>query len=169
MALPTLLYGSENLTLTKSQASRLEAAKWNFSGYTLEDSKRNVNVRQSRIAQYRFEWSENLNWVDDSAFPNNYGPVSYTHLIHYIIKALSSPEKVIQDDKYYKMQQKYTNKSTGDSCLNTDWITPTNYRLLTKFKLNKKYWVEWYWYLCRISYYYCPGLHPCLLYTSRCV
>ena len=64
MALPTLLYGSENWTLTKSPASHIQAAEMRFlrhvAGYTLHDHRRNTDIRQElnimcildRIAQY---------------------------------------------------------------------------------------------------------------------
>ena len=44
MALPTLLYRSENVTLTKGQASRIQVAEMRFlrqvAGYTLHDRRR---------------------------------------------------------------------------------------------------------------------------------
>ena len=50
MTLSTLLYDSENWTLTKGQASRIEAAEMRFlmhvAGYTLHDHRRNTDIRQ---------------------------------------------------------------------------------------------------------------------------
>ena len=46
VALPTLLYGSENWTLTKGQPNRIQAAEMRFlrhvAGYTLHDHRRNT-------------------------------------------------------------------------------------------------------------------------------
>ena len=68
MALPTLLYGSENWTVTKGQASRIQAAEMRFlrhvAGYTLRDHRRNTDIRQElsivsildRIAKYWLNW-----------------------------------------------------------------------------------------------------------------
>ena len=50
MILPILLYGSDNWTSTKSQASRFQEDEMRFlryaAGYTLQDRKRNVDVQQ---------------------------------------------------------------------------------------------------------------------------
>ena len=77
MAFPTLLYGSENWTLTKGQASHIQAVAKRFlrhiAGYTLHDHKRNMDIRQelniistiNRIPQYRLNWWEHLCRMDD--------------------------------------------------------------------------------------------------------
>ena len=76
MALPTLTYGSENWTLTKGQASRIQAAEMRFLRHvaenTLRDHKRNTDIRQElnimsildRIAQYRLNWWQLLCRMD---------------------------------------------------------------------------------------------------------
>ena len=50
MALPTLFYGSENWTLTKGQASRIQAAEMRFlrhlAGYIPHDHRRNTYIWQ---------------------------------------------------------------------------------------------------------------------------
>ena len=72
MALPTLLYGPENWTLTKGLASCIQAAEMRFlrhvAGYTLHDQTRNTDIQQElnimsvldRIAQYRLNWWKRL-------------------------------------------------------------------------------------------------------------
>ena len=100
MALPTLLYGSENWTLTKGHASRMQAAEMRFlrdvAGYTLHDHRRNTDIRQDmniisildRIAQYRLNWWEHLCRMDDCRIPKqlwNYKPcLLYTSEQHCI-------------------------------------------------------------------------------------
>ena len=89
MAVPTLLYGSKNWTLTKGQVSRIQAAEMRFlrhvAGYTLHDHTRNTDIRQElnimstldRIAQYRLNWWEHLCRMDDYRIPKelwNYKP-----------------------------------------------------------------------------------------------
>ena len=50
LIVPTLLYGSENLTLTASERRRIEAAEVNLlrplAGYTLQDRKTNDFIRR---------------------------------------------------------------------------------------------------------------------------
>ena len=85
MALPTLLYG----TLTKGQASRIQAAEMRFprhvAGYIFHDYRRNTDIRQElnimsildRIAQYRLNCWEDLCRMDDCNIPKqlwNYKP-----------------------------------------------------------------------------------------------
>ena len=72
---------SENWTLTKGQASRIQAAEMRFLrhvvGYTLHDHRRNTDIRQElnimsildRIAQYRLNCWEYLCQVDDCRIP----------------------------------------------------------------------------------------------------
>ena len=91
MALPALLYGSENWTLTKGQASRIQAPEMRFlrhvERYILHDHRRNTDIRQElnimsiglldRIAQYRLNWWEHLCRMTDSRIPKqlwNYKP-----------------------------------------------------------------------------------------------
>ena len=95
MALPTLLYGSENWTFMKGQASRIQAAEMRFlrhvAGYrpTLHDHRKNTDIRQElsimsifdRIGQFRLNRWEHLCQMDDCRIPKQ--PVSYTHLDVY--------------------------------------------------------------------------------------
>jgi hypothetical protein len=65
LALPTLLYGSENWILTSAQTKRTEAAEMNLlrplAGHTLSNHTRNEDIRQkletenvtSKINTYR--------------------------------------------------------------------------------------------------------------------
>ena len=104
MALPTLLYGSENWTLTKGQASRIQAAEMRFlrhvAGYTLHDHRRNTDIRQElniisildTIAQYRLNWWEHLCQMDDCRIPKqlwNYKPRGW--------KGVGRPRKRLSD------------------------------------------------------------------------
>jgi len=68
LVLPTLLYGSENWTLTASQRRRIEGAEMKLlrrlAGYTLYDHKTNDYIRRElritgildKIDEYRRNW-----------------------------------------------------------------------------------------------------------------
>ena len=80
MALPTLIYGSENWTLMKGQASRIQAAemRWflrHMAGYTLPDHRRNTDIRQE---YYKYTRQDRpVSGALTAASPNNSGTISW--------------------------------------------------------------------------------------------
>ena len=92
MALPTLLYGSENWTLSKGQASCIQAAEMRFlrhlARYTLHDHRRNTDIWQKltimsildRIAQYRLNCWEHLCQMDDRRIPKQLWNYKFTYI-----------------------------------------------------------------------------------------
>ena len=81
LVLPTLLYGSENWTLTTLQRRGIEAAEVKFlrprAGYTLYDHKTNDYIRRKlRIAgildktdEYRRNWLSHLQRMPQNGIP----------------------------------------------------------------------------------------------------
>ena len=81
LILPTLLYGSENWTLTASQRRRIEAAEMKLlrplAGYTLQDHKTNDFIRRElkitaildKIDEYRLNWHLHLQRMPQNRIP----------------------------------------------------------------------------------------------------
>ena len=81
LALPTFLYGSENLTLTASQRRRIEAVEMKLlrplAGYTLYDHKTNDYIRRElritgildKIDKYRRNWFQHLQRMPQNRIP----------------------------------------------------------------------------------------------------
>ena len=87
LIVPTLLYGSENWTLTASQRRRTEAAEMKLlrplAGYTLQDHKTNDFIRRElqitgilyNIDEYRLKWHLHL-----QRMPQKWNPVEFISL-----------------------------------------------------------------------------------------
>ena len=81
LVVPTLLYGSENWTLTASQRRRIEAAEMKLlrplAGYTLQDHKTNDFMRRElkitailyNIDEYRLNWNLHLQRMPQIRIP----------------------------------------------------------------------------------------------------
>ena len=81
LRVPTLLYGSENWTLTASQRRRIEAAEMKLlrtlEGYTLQDHKTNDFIRRELkitailglIDGYRLNWHSHLQRMSQNRIP----------------------------------------------------------------------------------------------------
>ena len=72
MAVPLLMYGSENWSLNRSDKRKIEAAEMRFlrlmAGYTLLDKKRSSDIREQLVIfnnnvkwmQYKINWREHI-------------------------------------------------------------------------------------------------------------
>ena len=81
LVLPTILYGSENWTLTALQRRRIEAAEMKLlrplAGYTLYDNKTNDCIRRElritgildKIDEYRRNWLSHLQRMSQNRIP----------------------------------------------------------------------------------------------------
>jgi len=81
LIVPTLLYGSENWTLTASQRRRIEVAEMELlrplAGYTLHDHKTNDFIRRElkitgtldKIDEYRLNWHLHLQRTPQHRIP----------------------------------------------------------------------------------------------------
>lgn len=81
---PALLYGSENWTLTKSQASHIQAAGLRLlrhvAEHTLQDCRRNASIWQkltivsilNSFAQCQLKWLGHLTQTDAATSSDNY-------------------------------------------------------------------------------------------------
>ena len=81
LILPTLLYGSQNWTLTASQSRGIEAAEMkllrHLAGYTLQDHKTNDFIRRElkitaildKIDEYRLNWHLHLQRMPQNRIP----------------------------------------------------------------------------------------------------
>ena len=81
MAVPVLMYGSENWSLNPSDTRKIEAAEMRFlrpmAGYTLLDIKRSSDIRDQlgifnindRLSQYKINWREHIQRMDDKRLP----------------------------------------------------------------------------------------------------
>jgi hypothetical protein len=81
MAIPTLTYSSETLTLTKKQRQKIETAEKKFlrnvSGYTLKDQIRNTVIRNelnifsenNRIQNNRLNWIHRVGRMEPERIP----------------------------------------------------------------------------------------------------
>ena len=64
MAVPVLMYGSENWSLNRSDKRKIEAAEMrllrSLAGYTLWDKKRSADIREQlgndKLKQYKINW-----------------------------------------------------------------------------------------------------------------
>ena len=89
MAVPVLMYGSENWSLNRSDKRKIEAAEMRFlrpmTGYTLWDKKRSSDIREQlgtfnindKLTQYIIHWREHIQIMDDNRLPKqilNYKP-----------------------------------------------------------------------------------------------
>lgn len=89
MAVPVLMYGSENWALTRSERRRIEAAEMRFlrsvAGYTLLDQKRSTDIRteleifnlNDRLTSQKKNWKEHILRMNEDRFPKkilNYRP-----------------------------------------------------------------------------------------------
>ena len=81
MAVPILMYGSENWTLTQKERKLIESVEMKFlrhvAGYKLIDRKRSEEIRQElnifkileKIDEFRNNWTHHLMRMDDSRIP----------------------------------------------------------------------------------------------------
>ena len=81
MAVPVLMYGSENWSLNRSDKRKIEAAEMRFlrpmAGYTLWDKKRSSDIREQlgifnmndKLTQYKINWREHTKRIDDNRLP----------------------------------------------------------------------------------------------------
>ena len=72
MAIPVLMYGSENWSLNRLDKRKSEAAEMRFLrptvGYTLLDKKRSSDIREhlgilsisDKLTQYKINWREHI-------------------------------------------------------------------------------------------------------------
>ena len=77
MAVPVLMYGSENWSLNRSDKRKIEAAEMKFlrpmARYTFLDKKRNSDKREQlgifnidKITQYKINSREHIQRIDDN-------------------------------------------------------------------------------------------------------
>jgi hypothetical protein len=81
MAIPVLMYGSENWSLNRSDNTKIEPAEMKFlrptAGYTLLDKKRNSDIRKQlyifnindKLTQYKINWREHIQRMNDNIIP----------------------------------------------------------------------------------------------------
>ena len=81
MAVPVLMYGSENWSLNRSDKRKIVAAEMRFlrpmAGYTLSDKKRSSNIREQlgifnindKLTQYKINLREHIQRMDDNRLP----------------------------------------------------------------------------------------------------
>ena len=81
MAVPVLMYGSENWSLNRSDKRKIEVAEMRFlrpmAGYTLWDKKRSSDIREQlgifnmndKLTQYKINWREHTKRIDDNRLP----------------------------------------------------------------------------------------------------
>ena len=81
MAVPVLMYGSENWSLNRSDKRKIEAAEMIFlrpmAGYTLLDKVRSSDIREQlgifnnndKLTQYKIDWREHIKRMDDYRLP----------------------------------------------------------------------------------------------------
>ena len=81
MAVPVLMYGSENWSLNQSDKRKIAAAEMRFLsptvGYTLLDKKRSSDIREKldifnindKLTQYKINWREHIQRMDDNRIP----------------------------------------------------------------------------------------------------
>jgi hypothetical protein len=82
MAVPVLMYGSENWSLNRSDKRKIEAAEMRFlrpmAGYTLLD-KKSSDIREQldifnindKLTQYEINWREHIQRMDDNGLQKN--------------------------------------------------------------------------------------------------
>ena len=78
MAVPVLMYGSENWSLNLSDKRKIEAAEMRFlrpmAEYKLWDKKRSSDIREqlgifnidNKLTQYKINWREHIQRMDDN-------------------------------------------------------------------------------------------------------
>ena len=78
MAVPVLMYGSENRSLNRSDKRKIEAAEMRFlrpmAGYTLLDKKEVSDVREQlrifnindKLTQYKIDWREHIQRMEEN-------------------------------------------------------------------------------------------------------
>ena len=82
MAVPVLMYGSENWSLNLSDKRKIEAAEMRFlrpmAGYTLLDKQNwSTDIREQlaffnindKLMQYKINWREHMQRTDDNRLP----------------------------------------------------------------------------------------------------
>ena len=80
MAVPVLMYGSENWSLNRSDKRKIEAAEMRslrMAGYTLLDKKRSSDMREQldifnindKLTQYKINRREHMQRMDDNRLP----------------------------------------------------------------------------------------------------
>ena len=84
MAVPVLMYGSENWFLNRADKRKIEAAEMRSARYSLWDKKRSSYIREQlgifnindKLTQYKINWREHLQRMDDNRLPKklNYKP-----------------------------------------------------------------------------------------------
>ena len=77
MAVPVLMYGSENWSLNRPDKRKIEAAEMRFLrpmvGYTLLDQKSSSDIREQlgiinindKLMQYKIHWREHIQRMDN--------------------------------------------------------------------------------------------------------
>ena len=83
MAVPVLMYGSENWSLNRLDKEKIEAAEMRFlrpmEGYTHWDKNRSSEIREhlgifninDKLTQYEINWREHIQRMDDNRLPKN--------------------------------------------------------------------------------------------------
>ena len=78
MAVPVLMYGSENCSQNRTDKRKIEAPEMRFlrpmAGYTLWNKKRSSDIREqlgifninNRLTQYKINWREHIQGMDDN-------------------------------------------------------------------------------------------------------
>jgi len=78
MAVPVLMYGSENWSINPSDNRKIEAAETRFlrpmAGYTLKNKKRSSDIREqlgifninNKLTQYKINWRGHIQRMDDN-------------------------------------------------------------------------------------------------------
>ena len=81
MAIPVLMYGSENWSLNRSDKRKIEAAEMRFlrptAGYTFWDKKRSSDIRgqlvifntNKKLTQHIINWREHIQRMDENRLP----------------------------------------------------------------------------------------------------
>ena len=83
MAVPVLMYGSENWSLNRSEAAEMGFLR-PTAGYTLLD-KKSSDIREQlgifningKLTQYKTNWREHIQRMDDNRLPKK-NPISHT-------------------------------------------------------------------------------------------
>ena len=81
MAVPILMYGSENESLSRSDKRKIDVAEMRFlrpkAGYTLWDKNRSSDIRKQlgifnineKFTQHKINWREYIQIMDDIRLP----------------------------------------------------------------------------------------------------
>ena len=81
MSVPIIMYGSETWVMNKKEKQKVQSAEMRFlrkvANYSLEDRKRNTEIRQelnikelnSEIEHYRHKWTDHLDRMSNNRIP----------------------------------------------------------------------------------------------------